>query len=183
MSNHCSCCGIDIPDGQSTCSMCYGDIDHGSDGYYRRWAEEQEQARIEKEQYEQEQYEQEMLELQKKELEPEYLKSRISELEKENDRLKNAQHEHFEQIVTDLEMKNRELVAENEELKCILEKQKNILNNGYSEIDKEHQKELQELKSRLDKAVILLREFYADDWDASNIDVYARTEQFLKSLK
>jgi hypothetical protein len=21
--------------------MCYGDIDHGSDGYYRRWAEEQ----------------------------------------------------------------------------------------------------------------------------------------------
>jgi hypothetical protein len=23
--------------------MCYGDIDHGKDGYYRRWAEEQEQ--------------------------------------------------------------------------------------------------------------------------------------------
>ena len=31
-----------IPDGQgSSCSMCYGDIDHGSDGYYRRWADEQ----------------------------------------------------------------------------------------------------------------------------------------------
>jgi hypothetical protein len=23
--------------------MCYGDIDHGKDGYYRQWAEEQEQ--------------------------------------------------------------------------------------------------------------------------------------------
>lgn len=22
-----------------SCSMCYGDIDHGRDGYYREWAE------------------------------------------------------------------------------------------------------------------------------------------------
>ena len=45
MSNYCVCCGAPIPDdqGSRTCSMCYGDIDHGKDGYYRRWAEEQEQ--------------------------------------------------------------------------------------------------------------------------------------------
>ena len=30
-------------DGQGkSCSMCYGDIEHGKDGYYRDWAEEQE---------------------------------------------------------------------------------------------------------------------------------------------
>jgi len=40
--NSCVQCGSPIPEGQQTCSMCYGDIDHGSDGYYRRWAEEQE---------------------------------------------------------------------------------------------------------------------------------------------
>lgn len=40
---YCTSCGSWIPDGQgSSCSMCYGDIDHGSDGYYRQWAEEQE---------------------------------------------------------------------------------------------------------------------------------------------
>jgi hypothetical protein len=27
-------CGIDIPDGQSVCSMCYGDPFFGNDGYY-----------------------------------------------------------------------------------------------------------------------------------------------------
>ncbi len=37
---YCTSCGLPIPDGQgSSCSMCYGDIDHGSDGYYRQWAE------------------------------------------------------------------------------------------------------------------------------------------------
>lgn len=36
--NYCSCCGIPIPKGQNICSMCMGDIDHGSDGYYREWA-------------------------------------------------------------------------------------------------------------------------------------------------
>ena len=34
-------CGSSIPDGQTVCSMCYGDIDHGTDGYYREWAEKQ----------------------------------------------------------------------------------------------------------------------------------------------
>lgn len=42
MSSHCTSCGSSVPDGQRSCSMCYGDIDHGRDGYYRAWAEEQE---------------------------------------------------------------------------------------------------------------------------------------------
>jgi hypothetical protein len=41
MNNNCASCGIEIPDGQKFCSMCYGDIDYGKDGYYRRWTEEQ----------------------------------------------------------------------------------------------------------------------------------------------
>ena len=41
MSN-CSCCGSSVPEGQSVCSMCYGDMDYGSDGYYKEWAENQE---------------------------------------------------------------------------------------------------------------------------------------------
>lgn len=36
---NCSMCGSPIPDGQRVCSMCYGDIDYGNDGYYREWAE------------------------------------------------------------------------------------------------------------------------------------------------
>lgn len=44
MSKSCSSCGSPIPEGQgSSCSMCYGDVHHGSDGYYadymRRWEE------------------------------------------------------------------------------------------------------------------------------------------------
>ena len=39
--NHCVMCGERIPDNQRTCSMCYGDVDHGSDGYYRRFMEQQ----------------------------------------------------------------------------------------------------------------------------------------------
>ena len=35
-------CGSPIPEGQNVCSMCYGDIDYGSDDYYRQWAEKQE---------------------------------------------------------------------------------------------------------------------------------------------
>lgn len=39
---YCSSCGSYIPEGQgSSCSMCYGDIDYGRDGYYRQWAEEE----------------------------------------------------------------------------------------------------------------------------------------------
>ena len=36
----CVMCGSPIPDdqGSSSCSMCYGDIGHGKDGYYEEWA-------------------------------------------------------------------------------------------------------------------------------------------------
>ena len=54
----CKMCGINIPEGQRVCSMCYGDPDHGRDGYYRRWLEEgdrQEQERREQARREQEQ--------------------------------------------------------------------------------------------------------------------------------
>ena len=40
---YCSSCGSEIPEGQgSSCSMCYGDIAYGRDGYYEQWAREQE---------------------------------------------------------------------------------------------------------------------------------------------
>lgn len=40
--SYCSSCGSPIPDGQGkSCSMCYGDVDHGRDGYYRQMLEEQ----------------------------------------------------------------------------------------------------------------------------------------------
>lgn len=42
MNNYCVSCGARIPDGQRTCSMCYGDPYHGRDGYYLQWMEEQE---------------------------------------------------------------------------------------------------------------------------------------------
>lgn len=48
---NCSSCGSSIPDGQgSSCSMCYGDIAHGTDGYYEEWARQQEQHEEEQEQ-------------------------------------------------------------------------------------------------------------------------------------
>ncbi len=39
---NCVMCGAPIPDdqGSSSCSMCYGDIDHGKDGYYRDFMEQ-----------------------------------------------------------------------------------------------------------------------------------------------
>lgn len=52
--NYCVSCGSPIPDGQRTCSMCYGDIDHGKDEHYRKWAEEQERHRIQMENDDQE---------------------------------------------------------------------------------------------------------------------------------
>ncbi len=40
---YCTSCGEWIPDGQgSSCSMCYGDVNHGTDGYYRDMMERQE---------------------------------------------------------------------------------------------------------------------------------------------
>ena len=48
---NCVMCGSPIPDdqGSKTCSMCYGDIDHGKDGYYREYMEEWERQHHEKE--------------------------------------------------------------------------------------------------------------------------------------
>jgi hypothetical protein len=46
---YCVNCGSKIPDKQKVCSMCYGDIDYGSDGYYREWAEKQEELNQEEE--------------------------------------------------------------------------------------------------------------------------------------
>jgi hypothetical protein len=45
MAKYCIMCDSPIPEdqGSNSCSMCYGDIDHGKDGYYREWAERQEQ--------------------------------------------------------------------------------------------------------------------------------------------
>ena len=55
----CTSCGSQIPEGQGkSCSMCYGDISHGSDGYYAEWARQQ-QEKAEQEQQEREQAEQE----------------------------------------------------------------------------------------------------------------------------
>lgn len=44
--NSCRSCGISIPDGQDFCSMCYGEIEYGTDNYY--------QEMLEKERYEEE---------------------------------------------------------------------------------------------------------------------------------
>ena len=44
MSKYCVCCGASLPDSHKhrTCSMCYGDLDYGTDGYYRQYMEEEE---------------------------------------------------------------------------------------------------------------------------------------------
>ena len=52
----CSSCGMEIPEGQgSSCSMCYGDPDYGSDGYYRHWLDQQGQEAFEQQEMEREQ--------------------------------------------------------------------------------------------------------------------------------
>lgn len=39
---NCSSCGSEIPDDQgSSCSMCYGDPAHGTDGYYQDMLDQQ----------------------------------------------------------------------------------------------------------------------------------------------
>ena len=38
---NCVDCGSEVPYGQNTCSMCYGDMEHGRDGDYRAWAKRQ----------------------------------------------------------------------------------------------------------------------------------------------
>jgi hypothetical protein len=40
---YCTSCGSPIPEGQgSSCSMCYGDVGYGRDGYYQEWMENRE---------------------------------------------------------------------------------------------------------------------------------------------
>lgn len=38
---NCTQCGSSVPNGQSICSMCMGDINHGNDGHYENWEQEQ----------------------------------------------------------------------------------------------------------------------------------------------
>lgn len=48
---NCTSCGSSIPEGQgSSCSMCYGDPDHGRDGYYAKWLQDQYEDALAKEQ-------------------------------------------------------------------------------------------------------------------------------------
>lgn len=48
----CVDCATEIPDGQRTCSMCYGDPGHGTDGIYAAWIEEREREMSEERQIE-----------------------------------------------------------------------------------------------------------------------------------
>ena len=43
MNNICKTCGVAIPDSQLLCSMCYGDPEYGSDGYYKEYLQRIEQ--------------------------------------------------------------------------------------------------------------------------------------------
>lgn len=122
------------------------------------------------------------------------LQTKISELEKENDRLKNAHHEHFEQIVTDLEMKNRELEKqlhkEYAPQECLL-----ISGRVFANILEEKQKEwekLQELKSQLESAEQHIANLEAEEQaqerieelEKENIDLALRPkDQEIKQLK
>ena len=54
---YCTSCGSWIPDDQGpSCSMCYGDIDHGYDGYYREFMDIQAQQDAERRKMEEEEY-------------------------------------------------------------------------------------------------------------------------------
>lgn len=51
--SYCTSCGSRIPEGQGrSCSMCYGDIAHGKDGYYEEWARRQDEKREQEQQRE-----------------------------------------------------------------------------------------------------------------------------------
>lgn len=41
--NACHRCGLNIPDAQEVCSMCYGDPFYGTDGYYLEYIQKMEQ--------------------------------------------------------------------------------------------------------------------------------------------
>lgn len=47
---NCNQCGVEIDDGQSICSMCYGDPYYGSDDYYLQYLEECEEEERQREQ-------------------------------------------------------------------------------------------------------------------------------------
>ena len=49
MSNFCKSCGISIPEKQKFCSMCYGDPEYGTDGYYKNMIEQDMLKQAEKE--------------------------------------------------------------------------------------------------------------------------------------
>jgi hypothetical protein len=42
MSRACIGCGAPLPGSHPyrSCSMCFGDLDYGTDGYYRAWLED-----------------------------------------------------------------------------------------------------------------------------------------------
>jgi hypothetical protein len=46
---YCVMCAAPIPQdqGSNSCSMCYGDIEHGKDGYYRQQLEREYQQQLE----------------------------------------------------------------------------------------------------------------------------------------
>ncbi len=52
---YCTSCGLPIPNGQgNSCSMCYGDIDYGHDGYAREeWERSQREYEQQQAPYEQ----------------------------------------------------------------------------------------------------------------------------------
>ena len=50
----CMSCGSWIPDGQRTCSMCYGDPGHGTDGYYQDWLDRENEQEMERDRERQE---------------------------------------------------------------------------------------------------------------------------------
>lgn len=54
MMSSCSQCGSSVPENQSICSMCYGDISYGNDGHYEQWAREQERKQESEQQAERE---------------------------------------------------------------------------------------------------------------------------------
>ena len=59
--NNCTMCGISIPAGQKFCSMCYGDVGYGRDGYYQAWMDKQWEIQQEREHRERMEQELEMI--------------------------------------------------------------------------------------------------------------------------
>jgi len=47
---NCRVCGNPIPNRQDICSMCFGDVEYGTDNYYRDWIERQDKELQQKEQ-------------------------------------------------------------------------------------------------------------------------------------